>query len=109
MNDDASSFTFASIGDLHVKDGQSGSLRELLQAISKSAGALVLCGDLTDTGTPAQAEILAFFFNVTATPEIYTLSLHDALPILQEDVVDVLLNLKGVVLKLHNRDHVTLK
>ena len=28
---------------------------------------------------------------------------------MQEDVVDVLLNLKGVVLKLHNRDHVTLK
>src|SRR6476661_6307744 len=27
----------------------------------------------------------------------------------QEDVVDVLLNLKGVVLKLHNRDHVMLK
>ena len=24
-----------------------------------------------------------FFFNVTATTEIYTLSLHDALPILQ--------------------------
>jgi len=27
----------------------------------------------------------------------------------QEDVVDILLNLKGVVLKLHNRDHVLLK
>src|SRR5512140_3863031 len=27
----------------------------------------------------------------------------------QEDVVDVLLNLKGIVLKLHNRDHVMLK
>jgi DNA-directed RNA polymerase subunit alpha len=27
----------------------------------------------------------------------------------QEDVVDVLLNLKGVVLKLHNRDHVMLR
>src|SRR5258706_11789700 len=27
----------------------------------------------------------------------------------QEDVVDILLNLKGVVMKLHNRDHVTLK
>src|SRR5690606_41844377 len=26
-------------------------------------------------------EILFFFFNATATPEIYTLSLHDALPI----------------------------
>src|SRR6202162_5169247 len=27
----------------------------------------------------------------------------------REDVVDILLNLKGVVLKLHNRDHVMLK
>ena len=27
----------------------------------------------------------------------------------QEDVVDILLNLKGVVMKLHNRDHVLLK
>src|SRR5258707_2554551 len=27
-----------------------------------------------------------FFFNDTATTEIYTLSLHDALPILREDV-----------------------
>src|SRR5215510_5817313 len=29
---------------------------------------------------PAQS-VLRFFFNDTATPEIYTLSLHDALPI----------------------------
>src|SRR3712207_7290227 len=28
--------------------------------------------------------MLVFFFNDTATTEIYTLSLHDALPILQE-------------------------
>src|SRR3712207_7961107 len=38
-----------------------------------------------------------FFFNDTATTEIYTLSLHDALPIcvrVQRDVVDVLV---GVV------------
>src|SRR5260363_96188 len=30
----------------------------------------------------SSALILNFFFNYTATPEIYTLSLHDALPIL---------------------------
>jgi Icc-related predicted phosphoesterase len=77
MNDDASSFTFASIGDLHVKDGQSGSLRELFQAISKSAGALVLCGDLTDTGTPAQAEILAKELRVCSIPVIGVLGNHD--------------------------------
>src|SRR5438094_8545807 len=29
---------------------------------------------------------LFFFFNVTATTEIYTLSLHDALPIFQPDI-----------------------
>src|SRR5256885_4838764 len=32
---------------------------------------------------------LLFFFNDTATTEIYTLSLHDALPILKEFVVRV--------------------
>ena len=34
---------------------------------------------------------------------------YSALDGVQEDVVDILLNLKGVVLKLHNRDHVVLK
>src|SRR5215203_2338519 len=32
--------------------------------------------------TPAAIQLLRFFFNDTATTEIYTLSLHDALPIL---------------------------
>src|SRR3712207_7444211 len=30
---------------------------------------------------PMQSECMSFFFNDTATTEIYTLSLHDALPI----------------------------
>jgi hypothetical protein len=34
---------------------------------------------------------------------------YSALDGVQKDVVDILLNLKGVVLKLHNRDHVLLK
>src|SRR5205807_10098730 len=33
---------------------------------------------------PSLVTFLIFFFNDTATPEIYTLSLHDALPISQE-------------------------
>src|SRR3989454_2458061 len=32
--------------------------------------------------------IVFFFFNDTATTEIYTLSLHDALPILRKDQID---------------------
>ena len=34
-----------------------------------------------------------FFFNDTATPEIYTLSLHDALPISTTDLVESLLGM----------------
>src|SRR5690349_22456596 len=32
--------------------------------------------------------MIIFFFHAPATPEIYTLSLHDALPIFHRDVVD---------------------
>src|SRR2546427_12202305 len=40
---------------------------------------------------------LFFFFNDTATTEIYTLSLHDALPILTEYVYDAAGNLLQVI------------
>src|SRR5260221_11611735 len=33
------------------------------------------------TRHPAASDVIVFFFNDTATTEIYTLSLHDALPI----------------------------
>src|SRR3712207_7951562 len=42
-------------------------------------------------GRPAAGPILFFFFNDTATTEIYTLSLHDALPIYGGDGRHVLL------------------
>src|SRR5256885_6607244 len=35
---------------------------------------------------PSRIVVFFFFFNDTATTEIYTLSLHDALPISHEDV-----------------------
>ena len=38
-------------------------------------------------GCVAAASFLFFFFNDTATTEIYTLSLHDALPIFKEQEV----------------------
>src|SRR6266487_3475003 len=36
---------------------------------------------LGDLQHPGHGHLAVFFFNDTATPEIYTLSLHDALPI----------------------------
>src|SRR5690349_23091761 len=37
--------------------------------------------NVSSLATPAICVIMSFFFNDTATTEIYTLSLHDALPI----------------------------
>jgi Icc-related predicted phosphoesterase len=76
-NDDAKPFTFAGIGDLHVRADRAGSLREMFGEISKSAGALVLCGDLTETGTPDQAEILAEDLRACTIPVIGVLGNHD--------------------------------
>src|SRR5689334_25223938 len=38
--------------------------------------------------------VMSFFFNDTATTEIYTLSLHDALPILRADLADMAAHLE---------------
>jgi Icc-related predicted phosphoesterase len=70
-------FTFAGVGDLHVRDGQPNGLRELFGEVSKKAEALVLCGDLTDTGTPKEAEILAEELRACTIPVIGVLGNHD--------------------------------
>jgi Icc-related predicted phosphoesterase len=68
----------AALGDLHVKETSGGSdLRDLFSEISKAAEALVLCGDLTDTGTPKQAEILAENLKACSIPVIGVLGNHD--------------------------------
>src|SRR5687768_18506268 len=43
--------------------------------------------DLRFARTSSRARLMCFFFNDTATTEIYTLSLHDALPILRKNAV----------------------
>src|SRR5260370_6891496 len=45
-----------------------------------------------------------FFFNDTATTEIYTLSLHDALPISRDQVVDLVLRRLQLVRRLPLHD-----
>src|SRR3712207_8442176 len=47
---------------------------------------------------------VVFFFNDTATTEIYTLSLHDALPIYRHHVRDGLVGVHGLHLAPHRRD-----
>src|SRR3954465_3960176 len=49
----------AALGDLHCKESSAGTLRALLAQATQSADVMVLCGDLTDHGLPAEARVLA--------------------------------------------------
>src|SRR4029453_18685426 len=49
----------AAVGDLHVKKTSQGQLAPLLAPVNERADVLLLCGDLTDYGTPEEAHILA--------------------------------------------------
>ena len=70
-------FTFAAIGDLHVREDRSSVLRELFAEISTKAKVLVLCGDLTDVGKPREAEVLAEDLRACSIPVIGVLGNHD--------------------------------
>ena len=70
-------FTFAAIGDLHVKEDRTSLFRDLFAEISTKAEVLVLCGDLTDVGKPREAEVLAEDLRVCSIPVIGVLGNHD--------------------------------
>jgi uncharacterized protein len=77
MSKRAGDYTFASLGDLHVKEDEPNFLQAMFSSISSKARVLVLCGDLTDTGTPSQAEVLAEALRICTIPIIGVLGNHD--------------------------------
>jgi Icc-related predicted phosphoesterase len=86
------SFTFAAIGDLHVKEDRTSSLRDLFGEIANSADVLVLCGDLTDVGKPREAELLAEDLRACSIPVVGVLGNHDYESGQVEDVKNILKN-----------------
>ncbi|HEX9162836.1 MAG TPA: metallophosphoesterase [Thermoanaerobaculia bacterium] len=49
----------AAVGDLHARKTSRGAFQSLFTAMTNAADVALLCGDLTDYGTPEEAEILA--------------------------------------------------
>lgn len=49
----------AAVGDLHCTEARRGAFQPLFQRVAESADVMVLCGDLTDFGQPAEAHVLA--------------------------------------------------
>jgi Icc-related predicted phosphoesterase len=68
---------FAAVGDLHCTEKSAGSLRGLFAQAAEAADALLLCGDLTDYGTVAEARVLADELGVVRVPIVAVLGNHD--------------------------------
>jgi Icc-related predicted phosphoesterase len=67
----------AAIGDLHVTENMVRPYRDLFAKISGDADVLALCGDLTNFGKTAEAEILAEDLQACSIPVVGVLGNHD--------------------------------
>ena len=67
----------AALSDIHVTEQSKGTFAEIFTNISKEAQVLVLCGDLTNGGHPAQAEVLCDELASCTIPIVAVLGNHD--------------------------------
>ncbi len=67
----------AATGDLHARLGSAMTIRDMLHGIDTEADVLVLAGDLTDMGHPAEMEILLGELDRLALPKVAVLGNHD--------------------------------
>jgi Icc-related predicted phosphoesterase len=90
MND-PNTLRIAAIADIHVKKSGSGTLQPLLNKVTQEADVLLLCGDLTDYGTPEETKILAReITSALRIPAIGVLGNHDYESGLEKEVVSIL-------------------
>ena len=64
-------------GDIHVHEDSASELRSFFKQAADEADALLLCGDLTDYGTAAEAKVLADELAMLAIPVVAVLGNHD--------------------------------
>jgi uncharacterized protein len=67
----------AALADIHVHDTDAGKYRELFAMLSDQADIIALCGDLTNLGLSAEAELLAADIAAAKVPVIGVLGNHD--------------------------------
>jgi Icc-related predicted phosphoesterase len=81
----------AAVGDIHTKKNSQGAFQSLFRAATEQADVILLCGDLTDYGTPDEARILAREITTgLRIPAIGVLGNHDFESGQQDEVVKIL-------------------
>lgn len=78
MTDELGATRVAAIGDLHVRENQDlGPLRDLFAEMARTADVIVITGDVTDLGKPAEAELVATLLRTVHIPVVGVLGNHD--------------------------------
>jgi Icc-related predicted phosphoesterase len=67
----------AAVGDLHCREDHHGRFRQLIKQVNAMADVLLLCGDLTDRGLPAEGQTLAEELSALRVPCAAVLGNHD--------------------------------
>jgi Icc-related predicted phosphoesterase len=67
----------AAVGDVHLGEDSRGLLRPALEHVGEHADILLLAGDLTRHGTPAEAAVVAEEFGGLDVPVVTVLGNHD--------------------------------
>ena len=75
--DPNSKIRVAASGDLHCREDQHGRFRNFIKHVNEVADVLLLCGDLTDRGTPEEARTLAEDLSALRIPCVAVLGNHD--------------------------------
>lgn len=88
----------AAIGDIHFTANSRGVFNELFENISKNADVLVLCGDLTESGSMEEAELFVEELKSCSIPIISILGNHDFDKNNQKEIAKLLKNNKVIVL-----------
>jgi Icc-related predicted phosphoesterase len=75
--DETEKLRVAAIADIHVKEGDGAPYRDMFAEVSHEADVLVICGDLTDLGKPAEAHLLTESLRSCTIPIVAVLGNHD--------------------------------
>jgi Icc-related predicted phosphoesterase len=80
----------AAVGDIHVKENHTGKWQAYFQELGSKADVLLLCGDLTDTGRPEEAAVLAEELKGCPVPVVGVLGNHDYESRQEDAVIEII-------------------